>query len=50
MPSSRTGYYPYDLAKLVADRLRNSQVRSIPSEKLLGKLLETLYYASLKTD
>ena len=50
MLSGRNGSYPYHLAKLVAERLHSSQPRSAPSDKILLKLFETLYFASLKTD
>ncbi|MBI3839077.1 MAG: hypothetical protein HY288_14245 [Planctomycetia bacterium] len=45
----RTTQYPAHLAKLVAGRLRTDEVNS-PPESLLTRLLETLYFASLKTD
>jgi hypothetical protein len=45
----RTTRYPHDLAQLVAERLRSEHVES-PSEAVLTRLLETLYFASLKTD
>ena len=45
----RTTQYPAHLAKLVAGRLRTDQVNS-PPESVLTRLLETLYFASLKTD
>ena len=45
----RTTQYPGHLAKLVALRLRTDQ-GSIPPEAVLTRLLETLYFASLKTD
>lgn len=41
--------YPHDLAKLVAERLRSEHGRS-QSEWVLTRLLETLYFASLKTN
>jgi hypothetical protein len=45
----RTTQYPGHLAKLVATRLR-SQHGGAPAEAVLTRLLETLYFASLKTD
>jgi hypothetical protein len=45
----RTTQYPGHLAKLVASRLR-SQHGGAPAEAVLTRLLETLYFASLKTD
>src|SRR5690606_38605015 len=45
----RTTHYPAHLAKLVATRLR-SQHGGAPPEAVLTRLLETLYFASLKTD
>lgn len=45
----RTAQYPGHLAKLVAARLR-SQHGNAPPEAVLTRLLETLYFASLKTD
>jgi len=45
----RTMQYPGHLAKLVATRLR-SQHGNAPPEAVLTRLLETLYFASLKTD
>ncbi|MEX0676795.1 MAG: putative sensor domain DACNV-containing protein [Pirellulales bacterium] len=45
----RTTQYPAHLAKLVANRLR-SQHGNSPAEAVLTRLLETLYFASLKTD
>jgi hypothetical protein len=45
----RTTQYPAHLAKLVAGRLRTDQANS-PPESVLTRLLETLYFASLKTD
>jgi hypothetical protein len=45
----RTTQYPGHLAKLVATRLR-SQHGGTPAEAVLTRLLETLYFASLKTD
>lgn len=50
MLSARNGHYPYHLAKLVAERLRTSHPRTAPTEKVLLRLFETLYFASLKTD
>ena len=50
MLSGRNGHYPYHLAKLVTERLHASHPRSEPSDKILLKLFETLYFASLKTD
>ena len=50
MPSSRNGHYPYHLAKLVAERLDSRQTRPVPSDRVLLRLFETLYFASLKTD
>jgi hypothetical protein len=45
----RATHYPHHLAKLVATRLRADYGRS-PPETVLCRLLETLYFASLKTD
>jgi hypothetical protein len=45
----RTARYPYHLAKRVAARLR-AEGRECPSETVLTRLLETLYFTSLKTD
>ncbi len=47
--TERTTQYPSHLAKLVATRLR-SQHGAAPPEAVLTRLLETLYFASLKTD
>jgi hypothetical protein len=47
--TERTTQYPAHLAKLVATRLR-SQSGIAPPEAVLTRLLETLYFASLKTD
>jgi hypothetical protein len=47
--TERTTQYPAHLAKLVATRLR-SQHGNAPPEAVLTRLLETLYFASLKTD
>ncbi len=44
-----TTQYPHHLAKLVASRLRDEQGAS-PPETVLIRLLETLYFASLKTE
>lgn len=49
MVTERTTQYPAHLAKLVAARLR-SQHGIAPPEAVLTRLLETLYFASLKTD
>jgi hypothetical protein len=46
--TDRSTQYPGDLAKLVAGRLRAEQ--DAPPEIVLTRLLETLYFASLKTD
>ena len=45
----RTTQYPGHLAKLVSTRLRNDR-GDTPPEAVLTRLLETLYFASLKTD
>jgi hypothetical protein len=45
----RTTQYPAHLAKLVASRLRTDDGNG-PPEAVLTRLLETLYFASLKTD
>jgi len=45
----RTTQYPGHLAKLVSSRLR-SERGDTPPEAVLTRLLETLYFASLKTD
>src|SRR5690606_31323781 len=47
--TERTTQYPAHLAKLVATRLR-SQHGGAPPEAVLTRLVETLYFASLKTD
>jgi Probable sensor domain DACNV len=47
--TERTTQYPAHLAKLVATRLR-SQTGHAPPDVVLTRLLETLYFASLKTD
>lgn len=49
MMIDRSTQYPSHLAKLVAARLR-SQHGNAPAESVLTRLLETLYFASLKTD
>lgn len=49
MAANRNSRYPYHLAKLVAQVLTNYGV-SAPPEKVLLRLFETLYFASLKTD
>jgi hypothetical protein len=49
MAMGRTTRYPYHLAKLVAERL-HSEHGEAPPEAVLARLLETLYFASLKTD
>ena len=49
MPAYRNARYPYHLAKLVAHELALEAIDS-PSEKVLLKLFEILYFASLKTD
>ena len=41
--------YPHNLAKLMAERLRGEHGKS-PAEAVLTRLLETLYFASLKTE
>jgi len=45
----RISQYPYHLARLVAARLKLQRGHT-PSESVLTRLLETLYFASLKTD
>jgi hypothetical protein len=45
----RSSQYPGHLAKLVAGRLRGDSAQS-PPEVVLTRMLETLYFASLKTD
>lgn len=45
----RTTHFPADLAAHVAARLR-AELGYSPSERVLVRLLETLYFASLKTD
>lgn len=47
--TDRTTQYPSHLAKLVAARLRDEHGNA-PPEVVLTRLLETLYFASLKTD
>ena len=47
--SDRTTQYPAHLAKLVAMRLQ-SEHGIAPPEAVLTRMLETLYFASLKTD
>jgi len=49
MLSYRTSRYPSHLARLVATRLRERHLEP-PADKVLLHLLETLYFASLKTD
>ena len=49
MAAHRNARYPYHLAKLVVQRLAGSNVDA-PSDKVLLRLFETLYFASLKTD
>ncbi len=49
MPTSRNGRYPYHLAKLVAQRLLAKNLVP-PSDDVLLKLFETLYFASLRTE
>ncbi|OHB79798.1 MAG: hypothetical protein A2W31_08190 [Planctomycetes bacterium RBG_16_64_10] len=49
MPGERNSQYPFDLAKLVASRLRATFGRC-PPEGVLVRLFETLYFASLQTD
>src|ERR1044072_9255044 len=44
----RTSQYPGHLAKLVSSRLRSDA--QTPPDAVLTRLLETLYFASLKTD
>jgi len=45
----RTTQYPHHLAHLVAERLRGDGGR-LPPETVLTELLETLYFASLKSE
>ena len=49
MPVHRNARYPYHLAKLVAQGLAKHAVAA-PPDKVLLRLFETLYFASLKTD
>ncbi|MBD3675445.1 MAG: hypothetical protein HUJ26_18185 [Planctomycetaceae bacterium] len=49
MSANRHERYPYHLAKLVFRGLRD-YTATPPSEKILLKLFETLYFTSLKTD
>ena len=49
MPKNENSRYPYHLAKLVAARLGERDLESPPQHVLLH-LLETMYFASLKTD
>ena len=49
MTVERNSQYPFDLAKLVAANLRNA-CGTAPPESVLVRLLETLYFASLRTD
>ena len=49
MTAHRNSRYPYHLAKLVAQRLGGNAVRP-PPQRVLLRLFETLYFASLKTD
>jgi hypothetical protein len=46
--TDRTSQYPGHLAKLVSSRLRSDA--QTPPDAVLTRLLETLYFASLKTD
>jgi len=49
MPRIRDARYPPHLSRLVIAKLRERNLRP-PPEKVLLSLLETLYFASLKTD
>jgi hypothetical protein len=49
MSTHRNERYPYHLAKRVAQGLAQNGVAA-PSDKVLLRLFETLYFASLKTD
>ena len=49
MAERRNARFPYHLAKLVTQRLGMYSVAA-PSDKVLLRLFETLYFASLKTD
>jgi hypothetical protein len=49
MTMDRTTQYPHHLARRVAERLRGEGGRS-PPETVLTELLETLYFASLRSD
>lgn len=49
MPSNENSRYPYHLARLVASRLSERNLEP-PTQIVLLRLLETMYFASLKTD
>ena len=49
MATFRKGRYPYHLATLVAQRLRAKNMAP-PSDDILLRLFETLYFASLRTE
>lgn len=49
MSRNRRSRYPSHLARLVATRLRERDLKA-PPDKVLLRLLETVYFASLKTD
>jgi len=49
MPIRQNASYSYHLARLVSQRLKANGIAA-PAEKTLLRLLETLYFASLKTD
>ncbi len=49
MPARQNSRYPYHLAKLVAARLISGNVEP-PSDRVLLRFFETLYFSSLKTD
>ncbi len=49
MTARQNSRYPYHLAKLVTERLSTEDTNG-PSDKILLRLFETLYFASLKTD
>jgi len=49
MAKPAKGRYPYHLANLVAQRLRAKNLLP-PSEEILLRLFETLYFASLRTE
>ena len=49
MSAAQNGQYPYHLMKLVGQRLRQRGLKA-PSDAVLLRLFETLFFASLQTD